>query len=66
MNRTFNFITGTLGTAGTMQMVEPIPDGGDEISTLVMLLTKTLISLLGGILTNQVAKLFRKKSDKKQ
>ncbi|WP_291862701.1 hypothetical protein [Marinilabilia sp.] len=66
MNKTFNFITGALGTAGTLQMVDPLPDGGDEISSLVMLLTKTLISLLGGILTNQVAKLFRKKSDKEE
>lgn len=62
MNKTFNFLFGTAGTAGTMEMVEVFPAGPEEVSSLVMILVKTIISLLGGILTTRIANLMREKS----
>jgi len=66
MNKTFNFIFGTAGTAGTMEMVEIFPAGPEEVSSLVMILVKTLISLLGGVLTSRIANLMREKSNFKK
>jgi hypothetical protein len=62
MNKTMNFIFGTAGTAGTMEMVEIFPAGSDEFNSLVVLLIKTIISLLGGIIISKIANLMRKKT----
>ncbi|MFW5754753.1 MAG: hypothetical protein ACOCV9_08110 [Marinilabiliaceae bacterium] len=65
MNKTFNFIFGTAGTAGTMEMVEIFPEGPEEVSTLIMIVIKALISLLGGVLTSRIANLMREKGKQK-
>ncbi len=65
MNKAFNFIFGTAGTAGTMEMVEIFPSGPEEVSTLIMIVVKALISLLGGVITSRIANLMREKGKQK-
>jgi hypothetical protein len=61
MNKTMDFIFGTVGTAETMEMVEIFPAGSDEFNSLIIVLIKTIISFLGGIITSKIANLMRKK-----
>lgn len=61
MNKTINFLFGTAGTAGTMEVIEVFPSAPDEINSLIILLVKTIISILGGVFTTKVLEMMRKR-----
>ncbi|WP_462319667.1 hypothetical protein [Marinilabilia sp.] len=66
MNKTFNFIFGTVGTAGTMEVVEVFPSGPEEINVLIIIVVKALISLLGGVITTRLANVAKEKRAKRK
>jgi hypothetical protein len=61
MNKTVNFLFGTAGTAGTMEAIEVFPTAPDEINSLIIMVVKAILSILGGILTTKIMELMRKK-----
>ncbi|WP_462318935.1 hypothetical protein [Marinilabilia sp.] len=61
MNKTINFLFGTVGTAGTMEVIQVFPSAPDEINSLIIIVVKSLVSILGGILTSKLLELMRKK-----
>jgi hypothetical protein len=61
MNKTVNFLFGTAGTAGTMEAIEVFSAAPEGLNSLIILVVKAVLSILGGFLSTKILELMRKK-----